>query len=136
MRDQTDQRAFELADVGANVRRDVKRDVGGKGNFFPARPSSGELATLVSRSGGWMSYAISPYSKRLRRRSSDLGEFFGRERSLAITICFIDSCSALNVWKNSSWVRSLPVRNWISSIPSRTSVIVAELIAEGGHLMS
>ena len=66
--------------------------------------------------------AINPHSKRLRRRSSISANSFG-ERSLAMTICFIDSCSALNVWKNSSCVRSLPARNWISSI-NRTSTFL------------
>src|SRR5206468_1632291 len=72
------------------------------------------MATLVSRSVGWIS-AMSPHSKRLRRRSSISANSFGG-RSLAITICFIDSCRALNVWKNSSWVLSFCARNWISSI--------------------
>ena len=58
---------------------------------------------------------------RLRSRSSISASSFG-ERSLAITICFIDSCSALNVWKNSSWVRSFCARNWMSSI-RRTSTL-------------
>ena len=61
--------------------------------------------------------AISPHSKRLRRRSSISANSFGG-RSLAITICRIDSCSALKVWKNSSWVRSLLTRNWMSSTSS------------------
>ncbi len=64
--------------------------------------------------------AISPHSKRLRSRSSISANSFG-DRSLAITICFIVSCRALKVWKNSSWVRSLPVRNWMSSISSTST---------------
>ena len=42
-------------------------------------------------------------------------------RSLVITICFCASCSALKVWKNSSCVRSLPARNWMSSISSTST---------------
>jgi len=33
-------------------------------------------------------------------------------------ICWRPSNSALKVWKNSSWVRSLPAKNWMSSISS------------------
>ena len=45
--------------------------------------------------------AINPHSKRLRKRSSTSANSLGG-RSLAITICFMDSCKALKVWKNSS----------------------------------
>ena len=31
-------------------------------------------------------------------------------------ICCLLSNSVLKVWKNSSWVRSLPAKNWMSSI--------------------
>ncbi len=65
--------------------------------------------------------AIRPISKRERSRSSISASSLGG-RSLAITICFMLSCSALKVWKNSSWVRSLPARNWMSSM-SRTSTV-------------
>ncbi len=44
------------------------------------------IATLVSRSGGWMS-AISPHSKRLRSRSSSVGMFRGEESEERM-ICF------------------------------------------------
>ena len=37
-----------------------------------------------------------------------------------MTICFCESYSALNVWKNSVCVPSLPAMNWMSST-SRTS---------------
>ena len=43
-------------------------------------------------------------------------------RSLEITICLPLSCSALKVWKNSSWVCSRPSSIWMSSI-SRMSVL-------------
>ena len=77
------------------------------------------MATLVSMSGAWMS-AIRPHSKRLCRRSSMVGIWRGGQSEL-ITICFCASCSALKMWKNSSWVRSLPAMNWMSST-SRTSI--------------
>ena len=51
--------------------------------------------------------AISPHSKRDRRRSSSAGISCGG-RSLLMTICFCASCSALKVWKNSFCVPSLP----------------------------
>ncbi len=76
------------------------------------------IAMRVSRSGGWTS-VISPHSKRLRSRSSSWAICFGG-RSLEMTICFSALCSALKVWKNSSWVRSFCSRNWMSSI-RRTS---------------
>jgi len=44
------------------------------------------MATLVSRSGGWMS-AIRPHSKRLRRRSSSVGMLRGEESEERM-ICF------------------------------------------------
>ena len=36
-------------------------------------------------------------------------------------ICCLPSNSALKVWKNSSWVRSLPAKNWMSSISSAST---------------
>ena len=47
-------------------------------------------------------------------------------KSEVITICFWWLHRALNVWKNSSIVASLPAKNWISSI-SRTSTLVVNL---------
>ena len=64
------------------------------------------MAILVSRSGGCIS-AISPHSKRERSLSSRVRMSFGG-LSLDIIICLLASYRALNVWKNSSWVRSLP----------------------------
>ncbi len=78
------------------------------------------IATRVSKSGGWMS-AIRPHSNRERRRSSISGMSFG-EQSLDRMICFRDSYRSLNVWKNSSCVRSLPEMNWMSSIRRRSIV--------------
>ena len=78
------------------------------------------IAIRVSMSGGWMS-AISPHSKRDRSRSSSAGISCGG-RSLLITICFCASCSALNVWKNSFCVPSLPETNWMSSTSSTSTV--------------
>ena len=72
----------------------------------------------VSRSGGWMS-VIRPHSKRDRSRSSSVWMSRGG-RSELITICRPASWSELNVWKNSSWIRSLCSKNWTSSI-RRTS---------------
>jgi len=39
-------------------------------------------------------------------------------RSLDMMICFPSSWIALKVWKNSSWVPSLPAMNWMSSMSS------------------
>ena len=76
------------------------------------------IAIRVSRSGGCTSVSR-PHSNRLRSRSSSWSSRFGG-RSELITICLFALCSALKVWKNSSWVWILPSRNWMSSI-SRTS---------------
>ena len=78
------------------------------------------IAMRVSRSGAVRS-AMRPHSKRLRRRSSSVMICFGG-RSLDSTICLPSSWIALNVWKNSSWVRSLSAMNWMSSI-RRTSML-------------
>ena len=67
------------------------------------------IAIRVSNSGGWMS-VIRPHSKRLRKRSSKVVNCFGG-RSLEITICLFALYKVLNVWKNSSWVRSLFSKN-------------------------
>ena len=40
--------------------------------------------------------------------------------SLVSTICLCDSWIELKVWKNSSWVFSLPAMNWMSSMSSRS----------------
>ena len=77
------------------------------------------MATRVSESGGSNS-AVRPHSKRETRRVSRLLISDGG-RSLERTICLCPSKSALKVWKNSSCDRSLPARNWMSSISS-TSV--------------
>ena len=77
------------------------------------------IAIRVSRSGGWTS-VISPQPNRLRSRGSRFSSSFGG-RSEVITICFWALCSVLKVWKNSSWVCSLPSRNWMSSISSTST---------------
>ena len=41
-------------------------------------------------------------------------------RSLVMTICLCASYKALNMWKNSSCMRSLFARKWISSMRSRS----------------
>ena len=74
------------------------------------------MAMRVSRSGAVRS-AMSPHSKRLRRRSSRVMICLGG-RSLESTICLPSSWIALKVWKNSSWVRSLSAMNWMSSMSS------------------
>ena len=73
-----------------------------------------------------------PPSKRLRRRSSSVGMSLGG-RSLLTTICFL-SKRALKVWKNSSWVWSLPARNWMSSM-SRTSTLAVALAELAGRVV-
>ena len=87
------------------------------------------MATLVSMSGGWMS-AIKPHSKRLWRRSSRVGICRGGQ-SLEITICFWPSWRALKMWKNSSWVRSLPGDEL--DVVHQQHVDRAVLLAEGGQ---
>jgi len=77
------------------------------------------IATFVSRSGDWMS-AMRPHSKRERNRSSRDGISCGGQ-SLLMTICFCASYRALNVWKNSFCVPSLPARNWMSSTRSTST---------------
>ena len=72
--------------------------------------------------------AIRPHSKRLCRRSSSVGIWRGGQ-SLEITICFCVSWRALKMWKNSSWVRSLPAMNWMSSTSSTSTWPV--LLPEG-----
>ena len=77
------------------------------------------IAMRVSRSGGVRS-AMRPHSKRLRSRSSRVVIAFGG-RSDDRTTCLPASWMALNVWKNSSCVRSRSAMNWMSSM-SRTSM--------------
>ena len=70
----------------------------------------------VSSSGGWTS-VIRPHSKRVRSRSSRVASCLGG-RSEEMTICLLALCSVLKVWKNSSWMPSLPSMNWMSSTSS------------------
>ena len=87
------------------------------GTWRPARSAlERRMAMRVSRSGGWIS-TIRPHSKRERRRSSRVTMALGG-RSEEITICLSWLCRVLKVWKNSSWVDSLPAMNWMSSISS------------------
>ena len=79
------------------------------------------IATLVSNSGVEISARI-PDSNRLLSLSVSVFTSFGG-RSDVITICFPSDKSLLNVWKNSSWVLSFPLKNWISSI-SKTSAFL------------
>ena len=83
----------------------------------------------VSRSGAWMS-AGRPHSKRETSRASSFWISLAR-RSLERTICLPDSNRSLNVWKNSSWMRSLPARNWTSSRSMHVDVPVS--LAELDH---
>ena len=76
--------------------------------------------------------AISPHSKRLRRRSSISASSRGG-RSEAMTICFMLSCSALKVWKNSSWVRSFCGEEL--DVVDEQQIHGAEAVAEAGHLV-
>src|SRR5271165_1945631 len=64
---------------------------------------------LLASSGGCNS-VVNPHSRRETRRCSKLAISLGG-RSLESTICFRPSNSVLNVWKNSSWDRSLPAKN-------------------------
>ncbi len=72
------------------------------------------IAMRVSRSGALTS-ATTPHSKREIRRCSDGAISLG-ERSEEITTCFFASKRLLKVWKNSCSERSLPMRNWMSSM--------------------
>ena len=84
----------------------------------PSSAFARRIAMRVSRSGAVRS-AIRPHSNRLRSRSSSVRIAFGGRSELR-TICLPSSWMALNVWKNSSWVRSLSAMNWMSSISSRS----------------
>ncbi len=81
----------------------------------------------VARSGGWTS-ATSPASKRSRRRSSSACRSRGG-RSEVTTIWRPPSCSALNVWKNSSSV--LVLRCEELDVVEQQHVDVAEAGLEG-----
>ena len=84
----------------------------------PSSALARRIAMRVSRSGAVRS-AMRPHSKRLRRRSSSVMICFGGRSELR-TICLPSSWIALNVWKNSSWVRSLSAMNWMSSMRRRS----------------
>src|SRR5207248_1785511 len=77
------------------------------------------MAMRCSRSG-WPMSATSPHSKREISRSSRPGISFGG-RSEVSTICLWASNRALNVWKNSSCVISLPSRKCTSSTRKRST---------------
>ena len=77
------------------------------------------IAMRVSRSGAWMSVRR-PHSNRERSRSSSVAISRGG-RSEEMMICDPLSYSELKVWKNSSWIRSLPSKNWMSSTGGRRS---------------
>jgi len=71
--------------------------------------------------------AMRPHSNRDRSLSSSVGISLGG-RSDEMTICLLISWRALKVWKNSSFVLSLPARNWTSSMRSTSTFgIVPEL---------
>ena len=84
----------------------------------PSSAFARRIAIRVSRSGAVRS-AIRPHSNRDRSRSSRVRIAFGG-RSDERTICLPSSWIALNVWKNSSCVRSLSAMNWMSSIRRRS----------------
>ena len=84
----------------------------------PSSALARRIAIRVSRSGAVRS-AIRPHSNRLRSRSSSVRIAFGGRSELR-TICLPSSWIALNVWKNSSCVRSLSAMNWMSSMRSRS----------------
>ncbi len=64
--------------------------------------------------------ATRPQPRRERIRSSRPDRSDGL-RSAEITICRPRSTRVLKVWKNSSWVLSLPLMNWTSSTMSRST---------------
>ncbi len=68
--------------------------------------------------GGWTS-AVRPHSKRVRRRSSRLFDLLGR--AVGCDDDLLVGIVELKVWKNSSWVDSLPAMNWMSSTSSRSA---------------
>ena len=90
------------------------------GGFMPSCAAFlRRIAMRVSRSGACTSL-IRPHSNRVRSRSSSEDSCRGALSEL-ITICLFALCSVLNVWKNSSCVRSARSRNWMSSISSRST---------------
>lgn len=66
------------------------------------------MARRVSRSGIWISVTM-PHWKRETRRASSLA-ISEAGRSEQRMIWRWDSKRSLKVWKNSSWIRSLPER--------------------------
>ena len=62
-----------------------------------------------------------PQPRRVRRRSSR-PEISAGDLSADTTICLPASTSALKVWKNSSCVLSLPIRNCRSSTISTSTL--------------
>ena len=73
----------------------------------------------VSKSGVLMS-VMSPHSNRLRIRSSRVFSSLGG-LSDVMTICLPSAWSLLKVWKNYSCIRSLLLKNWISSMSSTSA---------------
>ena len=116
--EQPDERSFELPDVRLDAAGDVERHV------------VGQLDALG------LGLALEDRDLRLEIRRLDVGDEAPFEaaaqallesliwcggQSLLSTICFCASCSALNVWKNSVCVRSLPTMNWMSSTSSTST---------------
>ena len=67
------------------------------------------MAMRVSKSGMVMS-VIRPHSNRVRIRSSSVFSSLGG-LSDVMTICLFSACNLLKVWKNSSCIRSLSLKN-------------------------
>ena len=74
---QRDEHPFELADVAVAPVAMKSADVVGAARPRAVSAFFLRMATLVSKSGGWMS-AIRPHSKRERSRSSSVGDLLGR----------------------------------------------------------
>src|SRR5215471_19810432 len=119
MRHQTDQCAFQFPHVRPDIRSDKQRHICRQSDFFLLGflLQDGDLGLEV----GWLNVSDQSPFKAAAQTVLDFRQLLWG-RSLAITICFIDSCRALNVWKNSSWVRSFCARNWISSTNSTSTL--------------
>jgi hypothetical protein len=110
--------ALEAADVGADALGKELEDAGleldGEGLGFFAEDGEAGLDVGGLKLGGEAPFEAGDEAL-LEVRD------FRRGRSLERTICLWPSKRVLKVWKNSSWERSLPAKNWMSSMRRRSA---------------
>src|SRR5438067_13446619 len=119
MGDHPDQRPLELADVFLHLVRDEREHV------LRHQPRVGTNFGLQDGDPRFKVGRLNIGDQAPRKAGTQpvprVGISFGG-RSEEITIWRLSSCRELKVWKNSSWVRSLPARNWISSTSNTSTV--------------